>query len=1134
MGALGDNNGIGATWVFANSGGVWSQQGSKLIGTGASGMSKQGKSVSLSNDGNTALIGAPTDGEDVGVSSGAAYIFTRAGSSWTQQGSKLVGSGYVGGSTQGSAVSLSGDGNTAIIGGLFDNPTGAAWIFIKSGNGTWSQQGAKLVDVNGGTAQQGLGVSLSYDGNKALVGGHNYNSGTGSAWLYTRSAGTWAQSGNKLIPADNTGAAFFGIALCLSADGNTAVIGGNGDNNYTGAIWIFSPCMGASPQATISGAASQSICSGNKLLATATDGKLVNSYSWSDGSTLNTSNPIRAAGTYTVTITNSCANTFSISQVISTINSFPAPVISGNAACSGTVTLIASDANATPGPFTYSWSNGSTAAASNPINTNGTFTVSITNGGGCMASASQVVTQAPISITSSGGTGASGICYPTLKAGFDAVNNGTHTGSIAIIVVGNSTEIASCVLNASGTGTANYTSISLQPSGGVARTISAGLDGFPLIDLNGASNILIDGLNTNGNALTFTNTSTATDALTSTVRFINDASNNKLTNCTIFGNSGAPVGTAGGGTISTAITTGNNNNTISYCNIGSSNSRVLKATRHIYIGGTPGKESTGILIDHNNIYDYSRETVTSAGVDINTGNTGVVLSNNKFYQTASIYFRAAYMFNRAISINNTSGGGYQVINNQIGFANSIATGTYTVGSGLIENGTSSPSFVPIYVNVGAAIASSIEGNIIAGISVTGFLKGVAGKAPFIGIYAAGGLVNIGDINGNTIGSMSATGSITFPSQAIGNYDIIGILVSASSNSITNNNTIGGIAIAASVMNHPKNFYRIKSVAAAGTSWTCNNNTIGGAVANSINYNGTVSIEIMNGITNTYATGSFTGNTIRNMSTAGGTNTSTNAGIIGIFLTGSGNQTLSQNTIYNLTSTATGVTEVAGITMAASGTSNLAERNFIYGLSGSGAAGSTITGMRIDKGTGTYVNNMIAVGQGISTASNIYGLYETGGLNNIYHNSVYISGAPASGDVTVSSAGFFSTLVSNARSVQNNIFFNARSNTSGATDKHYALSLAGTTGLTIDHNLYYATGTGSNLGYFNNTDIADLPGWRTATAQDAGSIYGDPVFAAPTDVVPNLHINLVAGASIVDATGTDVGILNDFDGQTGLP
>ena len=102
------------------------QQGTKLVGTGAVGAASQGQSVFISADGNTAIMGGPSDNG----SAGAAWVFTRSGGVWTQQGNKLLGTGAVGAASQGWSVSISADGNTAIAGGLSDNSNaGAAWVY---------------------------------------------------------------------------------------------------------------------------------------------------------------------------------------------------------------------------------------------------------------------------------------------------------------------------------------------------------------------------------------------------------------------------------------------------------------------------------------------------------------------------------------------------------------------------------------------------------------------------------------------------------------------------------------------------------------------------------------------------------------------------------------------------------------------------------------------------------------------------------------------------------------------------------------------------------------------------------------------------------------------------------------------
>lgn len=120
---------------FGEAAAQWTQQGPKLLGTGASGAASQGGAVALSADGNTAVVGGNSDGNQVG----AVWIWTRSGGVWSQQGSKLVGSGAVGASNQGFAVAISADGNTVLAGGLGDNGfVGAAWVWIRIG-GVWTQ-----------------------------------------------------------------------------------------------------------------------------------------------------------------------------------------------------------------------------------------------------------------------------------------------------------------------------------------------------------------------------------------------------------------------------------------------------------------------------------------------------------------------------------------------------------------------------------------------------------------------------------------------------------------------------------------------------------------------------------------------------------------------------------------------------------------------------------------------------------------------------------------------------------------------------------------------------------------------------------------------------------------------------------
>ena len=168
---------------------------------------------------------------------------------------------YYSAAGQGYSVALSADGNTAIVGGPWDSWPGAAWVFTRNGS-LWTQQGSKLVGSGSvvgddGSLQQRLGmaraimqgssVALSADGNTAILGGPDDNAMAGAAWVFTRKDGVWTQLGDKLVgsgavvtnePGKVKGA-MQGEGVALSADGKTAIVGGPGDNTI-GAAWVFS------------------------------------------------------------------------------------------------------------------------------------------------------------------------------------------------------------------------------------------------------------------------------------------------------------------------------------------------------------------------------------------------------------------------------------------------------------------------------------------------------------------------------------------------------------------------------------------------------------------------------------------------------------------------------------------------------------------------------------------------------------------------------------------------------------------------------------------------------------------------------------------------------------------------------
>lgn len=244
LGGYSENNTDVSAWIFVRNNGVWSQQNLNILGSPAIGYASS--AVVVSTDGNT--IGVCGAGDNAGI--GGAWIFVRKNGVWSQQGSKLVGSDAVGIPNQGGdpgGVSLSADGNSIIIGGHNDNyGQGAAWVFKRTGT-TWSQLGTKLVGTGVvGYAAQGSSVSICADGNTIVIGGWADDSYKGAVWVFKFINNLWVQQGNKLVGTGTIGEARQGQSVAISADGNTLIVGGHFDNMPNppgnapqGAGWIF-------------------------------------------------------------------------------------------------------------------------------------------------------------------------------------------------------------------------------------------------------------------------------------------------------------------------------------------------------------------------------------------------------------------------------------------------------------------------------------------------------------------------------------------------------------------------------------------------------------------------------------------------------------------------------------------------------------------------------------------------------------------------------------------------------------------------------------------------------------------------------------------------------------------------------
>lgn len=182
-----EKNHVGAAWVFTISGNEGTQRKKLTAGEGEVGKGNFGYSVALSYEGNTAAVGAFSDNVGAGaVGAGAVWVFTRSEGIWTR-GEKLTGgTEETGEGAFGFSVALTHDGKTLLVGGVGDNEyAGAAWEFKYSGS-KWTQQGEKLT---GGSEEIGKGsfgsdVALDSEGETAFIGGEYDNEYFGAAWPF--------------------------------------------------------------------------------------------------------------------------------------------------------------------------------------------------------------------------------------------------------------------------------------------------------------------------------------------------------------------------------------------------------------------------------------------------------------------------------------------------------------------------------------------------------------------------------------------------------------------------------------------------------------------------------------------------------------------------------------------------------------------------------------------------------------------------------------------------------------------------------------------------------------------------------------------------------------------------------------
>jgi len=245
VGAIGDDDGVsnsGAAYIFSRSGTTWSLQ-SKIKAPDPGPSDRFGRSVAISSDGSYALVGAYQDDQPYPSipDQGSAYIFSRSGTSWSYQ-SKIWAPDRGPGEKFGVSASISSDGTYALVGAHLDNGYGAAYIFSRTGT-TWGYRSKLRAPSPAGQDRFGYSVAISGDGSKALVGAYMVDGPTydiGAVYMFSRSSGGWSFQ-SKFTAPDPTSGARLGYSVSIASSGNEyyAISGSYSHNSGRGSAYTY-------------------------------------------------------------------------------------------------------------------------------------------------------------------------------------------------------------------------------------------------------------------------------------------------------------------------------------------------------------------------------------------------------------------------------------------------------------------------------------------------------------------------------------------------------------------------------------------------------------------------------------------------------------------------------------------------------------------------------------------------------------------------------------------------------------------------------------------------------------------------------------------------------------------------------
>lgn len=367
-----------------------------------------------------------------------------------------------------------------------------------------------------------------------------------------------------------------------------------------------------------------------------------------------------------------------------------------------------------------------------------------------------------------------GVQYSTLKDAFDAINAGTHQGTINVEIIGNTTETAAAVLNASGVGGANYSQVNIYPT--TTATITSSVQ-YGMIELQDADNVTIDGrIGMSGStpALTIQNTATSNGVC---LRLTKSASGD-----------------------------GPQNNTIRYVNfVGAS--ATTSSIYGILAGATGTTLTTGATGINNLTIEYNNFRTIYYGIRVNGVSGGLaqntVVSNNNFGNNATSNHGVVYPIYLSFTNNANVSNNIVRVNISTTFYSFYLTSSTnpTISGNILENTqtTGGWSIYPIYVS--STTGANISNNIFRSINSSSVFYGIyllstsnnyninnnlfenISSTTFYGVYTSS---SSGNIFNNTISNISAT-STTY-----------GIYLTSSANSNITSNAIENLTSTSSI------------------------------------------------------------------------------------------------------------------------------------------------------------------------------------------------------------------------------------------------------------------------------------------------------------------------------------------------